>query len=95
MTARACFCAGCWQTFASMSGFNAHRVGAYLDDPPGYGRRCLPPVELEARGFVLKNDGCWHSPAPATIPGHWRVVAASPQERVPVTPEADAGEGAE
>ena len=74
MSRRACFCPRCFQTFASERGFNTHRTGDYRNDPPDYGRRCRTPVELEARGFVLKNDGCWHSPPPAAPPEHWRVV---------------------
>lgn len=98
MTARACFCASCWQTFASLSGFDDHRTGQYQNTPPHYGRRCRTPVELEERGYTLKNDGCWHTAPPANRPAHWRIGGSSQRER-PVSvadpAELDAGEGAE
>lgn len=98
MSARACFCAGCWQTFASLSGFDDHRTGQYQNTPPLYGRRCRTPAELMERGFTVGRDGLWHTAPPATPPAHWRIVAGSPQNeqsRVPVTPEPNAGEGTE
>lgn len=98
MTARACFCAGCWQTFSGEQAFNAHRTGEYRNDPPFYGRRCRTPIELEQQGFVLKNDGLWHSPPPPARPAHWRIVG-SPQRERPVSvtdpAELDAEEGTE
>lgn len=61
-------CSGCKQDFASISAFDAHRVGDYgpgefkgnlADWTRELGRRCRDIEELEGRGFVRNAHGRW------------------------------------
>ena len=67
-------CVACGKDFASVEGFDRHRVGkhAYLfaeglrmtplrED----GRRCLDVDELRALGWQLDKQGRWYDPAKA------------------------------
>jgi hypothetical protein len=67
----ACSAHGCGQVFASLSGFDRHRVGVHAYtlteglrmEPPRYdGRRCLDTEEMEAWGWHQDNRGCWKLP---------------------------------
>lgn len=66
------FCTTCRQDFASLEGFDRHRVGAY--DPgeyrgpadewrPELGRRCLDLEELAELGYEYDEAGRWYDPA--------------------------------
>jgi len=44
-------CSACQKTFTSLAGFDAHRVGEYVDTAPKYGRRCLDDAEFSAKGY--------------------------------------------
>jgi hypothetical protein len=55
---------GCCQSFASLSGFDKHRVG-----PHGTAeRRCLTPDEMLAKGWTVDGNKVWRLPAPKTNP---------------------------
>ena len=61
-------CAACGVVFASVSAFDAHRVGNYERRDPATGRkrratrRCLSLVELVARGMVQNARSFWSLP---------------------------------
>src|SRR5262245_45824910 len=61
-------CCACGQDFASVTLFDAHRVGkhqyAWSPEQPD-GRRCFGVDELEARGWTLDERGRWCDPARA------------------------------
>ena len=44
-------CSACQKTFTALAGFDAHRVGEYVDTAPKYGRRCLDAAEFAAKGY--------------------------------------------
>jgi len=50
MAAKACQCRGCGLR---------HRVGDYVIDVPGYGRRCLSESELRAKGWGPNKYDRW------------------------------------
>lgn len=50
----ACHCAGCHQTFASISSFDKHRIGSFTD--PKNPRRCADPSD---RGLVPVFKKYW------------------------------------
>jgi hypothetical protein len=64
-------CTGCGEDFGSVSAFDAHRVGKYLqggateytgprgDWTPEQGRRCLTIDELGKRGWTQDSRGRW------------------------------------
>jgi hypothetical protein len=67
-------CRSCNQDFASVSLFDAHRVGVHeytysegvkMEPIREDGRRCLDTDELEARGWVLDKRGIWTDPVGA------------------------------
>jgi hypothetical protein len=49
-----CKCTACDLNFTSTSAFDKHRVGKL-----GVDRRCLPVVELRARGWSPNARGFW------------------------------------
>ncbi len=64
-------CATCGLDFASLSAFDAHRIGTHaypwsLERPDG--RRCLTEDELRARGFTLDTRGRWRRPTSGREP---------------------------
>jgi hypothetical protein len=68
------WCATCGLDFASVRGFDRHRVGVHaftlseglaLDPPREDGRRCLDVVELAGLGFELDGRGRWRDAAEA------------------------------
>jgi hypothetical protein len=68
-------CSTCGQDFGSVSAFDAHRVGRYLqagaseytgllaDWTPERGRRCLTVEELRERGWTRDSRGRWRRPS--------------------------------
>jgi hypothetical protein len=56
-------CSACGKIFGGLTGFEAHRVGKYLDRHPDYGRRCLTPDEFRAKGYAQDVRGVWREPA--------------------------------
>jgi hypothetical protein len=59
-------CTACGEDFASVSLFDAHRVGkhAYLyDQAHPDGRRCLGTAEMNERGWTKNRWGRWSNPA--------------------------------
>lgn len=73
------WCATCGEDFGSLTGFDRHRVGRpdhlfALDcQEKGcavecHGRRCLPSVELEEKGWRRHGRGRWRTPPGATMP---------------------------
>ena len=48
-------CTGCGMKFGGVSGFDAHRIGIYVDEHPHYGRHCKTREEMESMGYVEKN----------------------------------------
>ena len=60
-------CSGCRQDFASLTAFDAHRVGKHdvlFGAEHLNGRRCLDEDELVAKGFRLNNRGRWSNRPP-------------------------------
>lgn len=55
-------CAVCGMTFGGLSGFDAHRTGAFIDRHPDYGRRCRSAAEMEAKGYRQDSRGRWGKP---------------------------------
>ena len=64
-------CRTCGETFGGMEGFERHRIGEFNNQPPHYGRRCLSPAEMEAKGWVKTAKGLWTNSklARARVPG--------------------------
>jgi hypothetical protein len=62
LTGNVSHCTSCGLTFRSAHGFDKHRIGAYSSAPPAYGRRCLTPDELRARGYEPDGKGRWRQP---------------------------------
>jgi hypothetical protein len=68
-------CPTCDEDFGSVSAFDAHRVGKYLqrgsseymgplaDWKPGKGRRCLTVEELIGGGWTRDGRGRWRRPS--------------------------------
>ena len=54
-----CRCVGCREHFNGPAAFDRHRVGEFDHTPPDYGRRCLPPDGMRARGMTTTADGRW------------------------------------
>jgi hypothetical protein len=54
-------CPACKEKFTALSGFDAHRVGSHTAAHPHYGRSCLTPEQLRAKGYVLGARG-WGIP---------------------------------
>jgi hypothetical protein len=54
-------CHACGKLFGGLTGFDAHRAGAYTGEHPHYGRHCLSDDELRAKGYTL-SDGVWRMP---------------------------------
>jgi hypothetical protein len=61
-------CTACGLDFASVRGFDRHRVGVHAytheeglrrDQSVGNGRRCLNQLELQERGFAVDQRGRW------------------------------------
>ena len=64
-------CATCGLDFASLSAFDAHRVGKYAYEwSPEHpdGRRCLTEAELRERSFTTDKRGRWRRPASGRAP---------------------------
>lgn len=61
---RLCQCGECKEFFASLVGFDRHRVGPY-----DTGRRCLSPAEMVSKKKMVLRDGVWHMPG--KINPHW------------------------
>jgi hypothetical protein len=83
------YCTSCGEDFASVRGFDRHRVGVHeytltegLRMTPQRldGRRCLDTDEIAALGFQRNAKGQWFDPVDAArIAKHWRgKEAASP-----------------
>ena len=53
-------CRACGLLFASVSVFDAHRIGDYAA-----GRQCLTPEQLQLRGFAPNERGFWRQPMTA------------------------------
>lgn len=54
-------CNACGKKFGGITGFDDHRVGAFKDDHPDYGRSCRSAFRLVLMGYALKN-GVWKQP---------------------------------
>ena len=54
-------CQACGKLFGGLTGFDAHRVGAFTNEHPDYGRRCLTAEELQYRGYELRSNGVWRT----------------------------------
>jgi hypothetical protein len=48
-------CSACGATFPSVSSFDLHRTGSFLQGT----RRCLRADEMRARGMVRNEKGWW------------------------------------
>lgn len=57
-------CSVCEEVFASVSGFDKHRVGSYTPD----NRHCLSPKKLEKMGWGKDKRGHWRLPGHAFKP---------------------------
>ena len=75
-------CPACGQHFSGDTAFDAHRYGVPTEKPPFYGRRCRPPAEFAARGYVV-TSGIWRSDQPAERPAHWHKTPASCPQGAP------------
>jgi hypothetical protein len=88
-------CRTCGQDFASVRGFDAHRVGRHayteaegldLRPPRTDGRRCLNSDEMEAIGWVRDRWGRWvHAEALRNRPKKGSYSRRDGRKRVPVT----------
>jgi hypothetical protein len=52
-----CRCQACGEYFASVSAFDAHRIGGYPV------RRCLTPEQMRSGRFALNSRGYWSTSA--------------------------------
>jgi hypothetical protein len=57
LTGKRCHCSACDEYFNSVSVFDRHRVGNWLND--GANRRCLTIDEMVARGWSINANGFW------------------------------------
>ncbi len=74
-------CRACGEHFAGLSYFERHRIGAFTNEHPHYGRRCRTPDEMRAIGLELVN-GAWRDPeAVAKVRSRFNKSAAARSAR--------------
>jgi hypothetical protein len=70
LTGRRCRCTACGLHFATVRGFDRHRLG-----PFGKGRRCYSPLIMMALGWRRSEKGFWmppkHRVSAAPYPRTW------------------------
>jgi len=79
-------CSPCEQDFASVTLFDAHRIGTHaytysegvaMEPMREDGRRCLNTAEMRAKGWALDDRGRWSDPAAiASTLAHFEALAA-------------------
>lgn len=77
-----CQCMGCGEYFNSTYAFDQHCYGRGNHQPPNYGRHCLTPAEMTARGWIRNAGGYWITAVRAKFAATSSVGAAIESEAV-------------